>query len=432
VKIHWTHVTDYVEAVDRVRAVRTAWENDVNPYGDDLRTLHAAQLARRLELGTGTASEDPDPASAFAHWAESHRVTGVRRVVFDSLWGGIVVALDPLLELTANGRPLLVLIHTGKDEPGAQAAAAAFSLVRQADPVRIGSRTAAILDLHRGRLLESSAETGSDEDGGTAARSFRAMWNRFERFWDRLNVYGYLPQGTNTAAWQLSQLPLDAVRDVLDVGCGPGRHIGILTELGIRVTGLDPSIGAVRKAVAGTGARTLVVGDLSHLPYRAESSDLVIAMHMLYNLSDLDQAVREVRRVLRPGGMFAAATSGERHLDEIDTVFDESVRALSDTWTYDRAKGRSVLRFSMENGGELLGRHFRDVRRRDLTLPLEITEGEAALRYLDSMRSWREGNLPRGVAWSDVMREARARIRRQVAEIGHFSATLRETIFLCR
>jgi hypothetical protein len=30
------------------------------------------------------------------------------------------------------------------------------------------------------------------------------------------------------------------------------------------------------------------------------------------------------------------------------------------------------------------------------------------------------------------MREARARIRRQVAEIGHFSATLRETIFLCR
>jgi hypothetical protein len=193
-------MTDYVETVHRVRAVRTAWENHVNPYGDDLRTLKAAEFARRLEAGGDSTIEDP--VAAFAAWAESHHVTGVRRIVFDTLWGEIVVALDPLLELTANGRPLLVLVHTGANELAPQATTAVLNLLRRTDPVRSGARTAVILDLHRVRLIEPVEKTGTDDDGGAPARSFRAVWQRFERLWNRLNIYSYLPEGTDTAAWQ--------------------------------------------------------------------------------------------------------------------------------------------------------------------------------------------------------------------------------------
>ena len=63
-----------------------------------------------------------------------------------------------------------------------------------------------------------------------------------------------------------------------------------------------------------TGARGVDarVADAEDLPFADASYDLVAAMWMLYHVPDLDRALAEVRRVLRPGGHLLAVTNGER------------------------------------------------------------------------------------------------------------------------
>jgi demethylmenaquinone methyltransferase/2-methoxy-6-polyprenyl-1,4-benzoquinol methylase len=98
---------------------------------------------------------------------------------------------------------------------------------------------------------------------------------------------------------------------VLDVGCGPGRSLKPLAlEVGPdgRVVGVDSSTGMVRRA--GERARTLTVdceavrADAETLPFPDGSFDRAYTTLALSAMADVDGAVAEVRRVLRPGGRF--------------------------------------------------------------------------------------------------------------------------------
>jgi len=89
---------------------------------------------------------------------------------------------------------------------------------------------------------------------------------------------------------------------ILDAGCGTGGMLRSLDDLGM-VTGLDRSPEALGFARRRHEAR-LVRGSVEHLPFADESFDLVTSFDVLYHLAVRDDvaALREVKRVLRPGG----------------------------------------------------------------------------------------------------------------------------------
>ncbi len=100
--------------------------------------------------------------------------------------------------------------------------------------------------------------------------------------------------------------------DVLDAGSGlggPSRYLA--GAYGCSVVGLDlaPSFVAVAGLLAeraGLGGRVAYrVGDLLALPFADASFDIVWTQHAVINIRDRDQAYREFRRVLRPGGRLA-------------------------------------------------------------------------------------------------------------------------------
>ena len=64
-------------------------------------------------------------------------------------------------------------------------------------------------------------------------------------------------------------------------------------------------------------ASTPAVGTSQDLPYADESFDVVAALWMLYHVPDVDRALAEVRRVLRPGGLFVAVTNGDGHVADL-------------------------------------------------------------------------------------------------------------------
>ena len=97
-----------------------------------------------------------------------------------------------------------------------------------------------------------------------------------------------------------------AGRQVLDLACGTGDIAAEMSRRGGRVVGLDITPRMVEiarnKFGRGTGACVFLVGDMMELPFPDERFDLVTVGYGLRNVPLLDGALREIHRVLRPGG----------------------------------------------------------------------------------------------------------------------------------
>ncbi|HJQ83072.1 MAG TPA: methyltransferase domain-containing protein [Candidatus Binatia bacterium] len=92
----------------------------------------------------------------------------------------------------------------------------------------------------------------------------------------------------------------------LDAACGTGRHTRHLRARGHRVIGVDASpamLAQAREALGGPGAPVeLHVGDLARLPVETASIDVALCALALSHVPDLGPPLRELARVLRPGG----------------------------------------------------------------------------------------------------------------------------------
>ncbi len=176
--------------------------------------------------------------------------------------------------------------------------------------------------------------------------------------------------------WIVSHYDLQPGERVLELGCGTGSMWqGVPLPEGCRVTLTDLSEGMLETARCNTGhlnAHYAVV-DAMDIPYPMAAFDVVIANMMLYHVPDIPQALKEIRRVLKPGGRFFAATFGENGV----------VEAVSDMLQLPIDANK---RFTLQNGGEQLGSVFAQVERRDRADTLDVTELDDLIAYLRSMQ----------------------------------------------
>jgi SAM-dependent methyltransferase len=127
-----------------------------------------------------------------------------------------------------------------------------------------------------------------------------------------------------------------AVR-VLDLGCGTGFPLVELAERlgdGAFVAGLDPWAEALRRArdkVARWSCRAAVVrGDGAKLPFRSDAFDLVVSNLGVNNFDDAAGALRECRRVLKPGGRLGLSSNLVGHMRELYAAFERVLAASGD------------------------------------------------------------------------------------------------------
>jgi SAM-dependent methyltransferase len=183
----------------------------------------------------------------------------------------------------------------------------------------------------------------------------------------RKSVYGDVdgPDARDVAFDAVSEV--HPVR-VLEVGCGEGEFAErLIRELGVEVLALDQSARMVELArERGVDAR---VGDVQELPFEDGSFDAAVAAWMLYHVPQLDRALSELARVLRPGGRLVAVTNRASHLEEMFRLVGV------DRWD---------LPFGAENGIELLARHFPRVELLDATGTVTFAGAESIRSYLRS------------------------------------------------
>jgi ubiquinone/menaquinone biosynthesis C-methylase UbiE len=139
-------------------------------------------------------------------------------------------------------------------------------------------------------------------------------------------------------------------RRVLEVGGGEGELAQrVVTELDAELVAVDQSERMVE--IQRSKGIHAIVGDVQELPFGDGEFDVAVAAWMLFHASDLDRALAELARVLKPTGRLIAVTNSSEHLQDL----------------WELAGSERALRFNFrtENGAEMLERHFRHVERRD-------------------------------------------------------------------
>ena len=181
--------------------------------------------------------------------------------------------------------------------------------------------------------------------------------------------------------WIVSQYRIEPGMRVLELGCGTGSMwkgrselIGLCSKLVLS----DFSEGMLETAKQNVGTYENLeyrVIDIQNIPYEDVAFDIVIANMMLYHVPDLDRGLREVRRVLKPGGTFYTATYGEHGIVEYVAGLLSSLGV----------EDRTNKVFTLQNGAQWLGRFFNEVRRTDYEDSLAVTDVNDLTDYIFSL-----------------------------------------------
>ncbi|KIZ15449.1 class I SAM-dependent methyltransferase [Streptomyces natalensis] len=187
----------------------------------------------------------------------------------------------------------------------------------------------------------------------------------------------------NSAAYLLDSLRPQM--HVLDIGCGPGTITADLAALvpDGRVTGLEHAPEVLEQARATAAARGLTnidfaVGDVHALDYPDDTFCVVHAHQVLQHVGDPVQALREMRRVTKPGGIVAVRDS-----DYSGMIWYPQVPGMDD-WQ------RLYLRVARANGGEPdAGRRLHAWARQAGFVPSTLTATAATWCYhTPEERAW--------------------------------------------
>ncbi len=110
-------------------------------------------------------------------------------------------------------------------------------------------------------------------------------------------------------------------RTAADLGCGTGEMLLELGRHAQRVIGVDSSAGMLEKSrerLSGSGINAdLRLGELEHLPIRNGETDQVVMEMVLRHVAVPLEGLREVSRVLEPGGRFIMADFDRHDLEEV-------------------------------------------------------------------------------------------------------------------
>lgn len=215
-------------------------------------------------------------------------------------------------------------------------------------------------------------------------KSFKNQYQNASNISARINLHSLFsqnPQGW--FPWIYEQCQIHTGMRILEIGCGDGTlWTSNLSHLpkDLNITLSDISEGMLRDTRRALNANdanfTFKVFDCHNIPFKNESFDLVIANHVLFYCEDIKRVCTEVRRVLKPGGVFLCSTYGSNHMKEVSDLvqeFDERI-VLSADKLYEN--------FGRENGMAILKPCFTHIKWKPYEDSLLIPEPEPLISYI--------------------------------------------------
>lgn len=226
--------------------------------------------------------------------------------------------------------------------------------------------------------------------------------------------------------WVLDVVGVAQGVNVLDVGCGNGAYLREMRARQIRAVGCDLSLGMLRSASPHSA---LINADVTNLPMRAGTIDVVLAPHMLYHVLERDAAVHELRRVMRRGGVCVVVTNGTHHMRPLRELVEAAAGQGTAGW---EMRNPSTHAFSLENGEAQLAAAFDSVTcvRPHGVAPVTISDAAIAADYVASVADHYEHEIAR--PWSEVVEDVRRAVQKVIDAEGAFVVFGESGAFVCR
>ncbi|MCB2291084.1 MerR family transcriptional regulator [Clostridium sp. CS001] len=210
------------------------------------------------------------------------------------------------------------------------------------------------------------------------ASNLRARISIHEMF--SVNKHGWM-------RWYFDELNLTKNHRILELGCGDAnlwkKNKDRIPE-GLDITLSDFSKGMLSDAKINLGKKAetfkFEIINAEEIPYVDCSFDVVIANHMLYHVDDIEKALSEIYRVLKPGGYFYCSTVGQNHMIEIRDIMNKFKSETMDIKSSD-----ITSRFKLENAMEKLEKWFDGIEMKPYEDNLIVTESSAIVDYIFSM-----------------------------------------------
>lgn len=165
------------------------------------------------------------------------------------------------------------------------------------------------------------------------------LWQRNVKAWDALYgnttdlVWGTAPVGFLDPFLDDLRLHVTPRSRILDAATGEGRNLPVLLSLGGQVTACDASQNALRKIAAPVRDQIeAVLCDLYDMIFESDTFDLILASDIIETLPEPERGLREMFRVLKPGGLLLCNIPG---MD--DTIAGIDMSEVHDD--HDRANG---------------------------------------------------------------------------------------------
>lgn len=220
--------------------------------------------------------------------------------------------------------------------------------------------------------------------------------------------------------WIFEQYRFSEGSYILELGCGnaamwQGRTLP--KDARLWLTDLSEGmLSAARGHISVSDVISLSRVDIQEIPFPDNTFDTVIANMMLYHVPDLDRALCEVRRVLKPDGTFFCATYGENGITEF-------VRSAVARCTGKLTKSMDYV-FTLQNGMSILETHFYQVEKRLYHDSLAVTDTRDLVAYIRTMSSMAD--------CGDVSDEALFRILDDMKTDGVLTVPKEYGMFVCQ
>ena len=256
-------------------------------------------------------------------------------------------------------------------------------------------------------------------------KSLKNQYQNATNISSRINLHSLYSQNKQGwFPWIFEQCRISPGLRILELGCGDGTlwtdNFSLLPE-DISITLSDISSGMLRDARRAIGSSDTRFAfrafDCRKIPCKDESFDLVIANHVLFYCDDIPAVLKEVRRVLAPGGRFLCSAYGKAHMQEVSQLvqdFDERIVLSAD---------RLYERFGRENGQSILAPFFPKAQWLSYEDCLLVQDAEPLISYVLSCH----GNQNQYIL--DRYKEFRAYTARKTAK--GFRITKDAGVFIC-
>ena len=162
-----------------------------------------------------------------------------------------------------------------------------------------------------------SEHTGHAEGSGKRQSD---LWSERARDWADV-MEGWSGWGIPVYRHVLERVIVGRGTSLLDVGSGAGRFARIAADRGATVSGLDATAAFVEIARERVPDGDFRVGDMEDLPWAGDSFDVVTGFNSFFIAADMVSALREARRVARPGASVAMTVFGRPERCQSTAVF---------------------------------------------------------------------------------------------------------------